>query len=240
MMDNVSNEMGLATPENTWTTFQRVWPTALAVVPISMLFGLLASQSRWDILDVLVVSLLGFTGSGQFALLPLASQGIGFFTMLLVAVSINCRYVPIAFVGASRLPRRFWPRFWLAHMLGDEAYATEKEGDSVQNILVIRLTIFTAWIVSATAGVLVAGLIPSGLIDPAVNLGFPASMVLLYLSFGQLRARLADMSRMRRRQAAGFGLCIVVATGAIALLGPTYFWIPSIALCTWIVWRTQA
>lgn len=239
-MDNVSRETGSATSGNAWTAFQRVWPAALAVVPVSMLFGVLAIQAHWNILDVLVVSLLGFTGSGQFALLPLASQGVGFFTMLLLAVSINCRYVPIAFVGASRLPQRFWPRFWLAHMLGDEAYATEKEGDPVQNILVIRLTIFTVWIVSAAAGAMIARLIPSGLIDSTINLGFPASMVLLYLSFGQLRARFADMSRARRRHAAGLVLCIMVATGAVALLGPNYFWIPSITLCTWIIWRAQA
>lgn len=238
-MENASDEAQLAQIGGAWDAFQRVWPTALAVVPVSMLFGVLASQANWRVIDVLAISLLGFTGSGQFALLPLASQGVGFVTMLLVAISINCRYVPIAFVSASRLPRSRWRRFWLAHMLGDEAYAIEKDFDSVMNVLVIRSTIFTVWVLAALGGALAAGLIPVRLIDPAINLGFPASVVLLYLSFGQLRARLADMGSQRHRQVAGFGLCVVVAAAAIAVLGPTYFWIPSIALCTWIVWRAQ-
>jgi predicted branched-subunit amino acid permease len=239
-MESTSNDLQQPAPENTWAAFHRVWPTALAVTPISMLFGVLAHQANWSVLEVLVVSLLGFTGSGQFALLPLASQGVGVVTMLLVAVSINCRYVPIGFLSASRLPRRFWPRFYLAHILGDEAYAVEKDGDSSRNVLVIRSAIFAAWVLSAVAGALAAGMIPPGLLDPAINLGFPASVVLLYLSFGQLRMRLADMGAKRRRQAAGFALCIVIAAAAIAMLGPTYFWIPSIAACTWLLWRIQA
>lgn len=239
-MDNVSNERPLAAAGDVGEAFQRVWPTALAVTPIGMLFGVLASQANWSVLEVFALSLLGFSGSGQFALLPLASQGIGFFTMLLVAISINCRYIPIAFVAASRLPRRGWLRFYLAHLLGDEAYAIEKDGDPVRNVMVIRSTIFAAWALSTVAGTLAAAMIPARFVDPALNLGFPASVVLLYLSFGQLRARLMDMGTRRLRQAAGFALCAVIAAAAIAVLGPTYFWIPSIALCTWVLWRMQS
>lgn len=220
--------------------FRKVWPTALAVMPISALFGVLASQANWTAVDVLVFSLLGFSGSGQFALLPLASQGTGFVTMLLVAVSINCRYIPIAFVSASRLPRNRLHRFVAAHMLGDEAYAIESDNDSIRTVLIVRLTIFIAWVLSAVAGALAAGLLPSGLIAPTINLGFPASVVLLYLSFGQLRARLADSLAKRSVKIASFALCIAVAGAAIAVLGPRYFWIPSIAICTALLWRTQA
>ena len=226
----MSDDLAPAARGQGWDTFQRVWPTALAVMPVSMLFGVLAGQANWGVLDVLAVSLLGFTGSGQFALLPLAAQGMGFVTMLLVAVSINCRYVPMAFVAASRLPHRKWLRFYLAHVLGDEAYAVERDGDPVRNVLIIRSAIFAAWVMSAVAG----------LIDPAINLGFPASVVLLYLSFGQLRARLSGDRSKRVRRIAAIAMCIGAAIGAIFLLGPTYFWIPSIALCTGILWRVQA
>lgn len=217
--------------------FQRVWPTALAVMPVSGLFGVLAAQANWHAIDVFLFSLLGFSGSGQFALLPLAAQGTGFITMLVIAVSINCRYIPIAFVSAPRLPDNPLHRLCFAHILGDEAYAVERDNDSHSAVLIVRLTIYAAWVLSAVTGFLIAGLIPARFTGPAINLGFPASVVLLYLSFNQLRARLAEDRKKRLAQLAGFVSCIAVAAAAIVLCGPTYFWIPSIAVCTLIMWR---
>jgi predicted branched-subunit amino acid permease len=124
-------------------------------------------------------------------------------------------------------------------MLGDEAYALENDSDSTRSVLIIRLTIFTAWVLSAFAGALAAGLIPPRFVSPEINLGFPASVVLLYLSFRQLRARLADGLSKRSVRIAGFALCVAIAGGGIAIIGPTYFWIPSIAICTWVLWRAQ-
>lgn len=47
-------------------------PAALAIIPVSMLFGVLAGRSDWTPVEVALIGLLGFTGSGQFAVLPLA------------------------------------------------------------------------------------------------------------------------------------------------------------------------
>src|SRR5690606_27249078 len=79
----------------------RVVPTALAIVPVSALFGALAARADWSWLEILAVGVLGFSGSGQFALLPLAEADAGFFTMLMVTASINSRYLPIAYASAG-------------------------------------------------------------------------------------------------------------------------------------------
>jgi predicted branched-subunit amino acid permease len=167
------------TPNSAWFAFRRAAPTGLTLVPVCMLFGLLAAQANWGVLDVLLFSLLGFSGSGQFALLPLAAQDFGFLSMLLMAVSVNSRYVPIAFVTASRLPQEPVRRAFLAHILGDEAYALEHERDVIANIFIIRLTIYGTCVLSTVAGVLVAGVVPRSLLGSSVNLGFPATVVLL-------------------------------------------------------------
>lgn len=223
-----------------WSAFRHTIPTALTLVPICMLFGVLAAQANWSVLEVFLFSLLGFSGSGQFALLPLAEQGMGFATLLLVAVSINSRYIPIAFVTASRLPRTPLRRAFLAHILGDEAYALEHERDPLLRIMTIRLTIYGVWVASTVAGTIAAGFIPKHLFGPGVNLGFPASVVLLVLSFGQLKARIPLIDAPWRKRMIEIGLCLAVALVLLAVLGPVWFWLPSIAFSTWRIWKAGA
>jgi predicted branched-subunit amino acid permease len=223
-----------------WPAFRHTLPTALTLVPICMLLGVLAAQANWSVLEVFLFSLLGFSGSGQFALLPLAQQGLGFGTLLLVAVSINSRYIPIAFATSSRLPHTPPGRAALAHVLGDEAYALEHERDPLARIVTIRLTIYGVWVASTVAGTIAAGFIPKQVLGSGVNLGFPASVVLLVLSFGQLKARIPQIDASWRQRCLEVGLCLAVALGLLAALGAVWFWLPSIAFSTWRIWRVRA
>jgi predicted branched-subunit amino acid permease len=221
---------------------RRVAPTALAIVPVSMLFGVLAARADWTVLEVLAVSLLGFSGSGQFALLPLAEANAGFLTMLLVTASINSRYLPIAYASSARLPTTIAKRAFTAHILGDEAYATEHESDSWRTIICIRAVIFATWVGSGIAGAVLGQFIPLDWIGEGVNLGFPASVVLMYLSMSQLRSRLwlPQCNARDRSSLHGFaGLCAGVALLLINLVGPLYFWIPSIFIATVLLGRSK-
>jgi predicted branched-subunit amino acid permease len=220
--------------------FRRVLPTSLTLAPISMLLGVLAAQASWNAWEVFLFSLLGFSGSGQFALLSMSGQDVGFLTLLLLAVSINSRYVPIAFVTGSRLPSSAVRRGLLAHILGDEAFALEHENDKPFHIVVVRLTIFCVWVASSVLGVLVAGLLPPELLDPRINLGFPASVVLLVLSFSQLKARVPRIRAAWPRRIFEIVLCVAAALVFFALLGRIWFWLPSIAFSTWRLWRAGA
>lgn len=219
------------------SAFLRAAPTALTLLPIGILFGLLASRAQWGVGDVLLLSMLGFSGSGQFALLPLAAQGVGFFTMLVVATSINSRYIPIAFISAPRLPKAAPRRAFLAHLLGDEAYALEREGDSSRQIAAIRLTIFGAWVMSNVIGVLISDIVPKDIISADIQLGFPASLALMILSFGQLKARIARIDASGVRKLREVGLCIAAALLFFTGLGGAWFWLPSIGFSCWRIWK---
>lgn len=216
---------------------RRAAPAALAIIPVSMLFGVLAGRSDWTPVEVALIGLLGFTGSGQFAVLPLADSGAGLLTMLLLTASINSRYLPIAYVSASRLPRRPAPRALLAHMLGDEAYATETDGDTWESLAIIRGSLFITWVVAGVVGALLGGMIPAYWLAADLNLGFPASVVLMYLSVSQLRARLPRFGAANTRLLLTALLCSVVAVLLIMLLGPVYFWIPSVLIATFMLSR---
>lgn len=217
--------------------FLRAVPTALTILPIGILFGLLASRAHWSVSEVLLLSMLGFSGSGQFALLSLAEQGVGFFTMWVVTASINSRYIPMAFVSAQRLPRETPRRALLAHLLGDEAYALELESDPLRRIAAIRITIYGTWVMSNVIGVLIADLIPKGTISTDLHLGFPASLVLMLLSFDQLKARVTRINATRVRKTAEILLCVVVALLLFLWLGQVWFWLPSLAFSCWRIWK---
>ncbi len=218
----------------------RVAPAALAIIPVSLLFGVLAGRSDWSPLEVALIGLLGFTGSGQFAVLPLADSGAGFLTMLLLTASINSRYLPIAYVSASRLPQPWGLRALLAHMLGDEAYATERERDTWGSLAVIRATLFLTWVVAGVAGAIIGNLIPATWLAADLNLGFPASVVLMFLSASQLRLRLPQLSDSKTRVLLAVLLCVLIAVALILLLGPLYFWIPSVLLATFVLVRVRS
>lgn len=227
------------TAGRTFEALRRVAPAALAIIPVSLLFGILASRSDWSPLEVALIGLLGFTGSGQFAVLPLADSGAGFVTMLLLTASINSRYLPIAYVSASRLPQRLGPRALLAHMLGDEAYATETDQDSWMALATIRASLFITWVIAGVAGALLGSLIPASWLDADLNLGFPASVVMMFLSISQLRARLPLLSSKRLPLLLPVLLCGLSAVLLILVLGPLYFWIPSVLIATLVLSRVR-
>lgn len=205
----------------------RAIPPALAIIPVSMLFGILAARADWSILQVFTAGLLGFTGSGQFALLPLTESGAGFMTMLLLCASINSRYFPISFTTHSRLPKSLFARTSVAHMLGDEAYAIERTNDSPGDTSIIRITIFITWVISGVVGALIAQAIPDAWISKDLHLGFPASAVLIYLSIAQLKER---MKGLFNQQLLPLATCSAISICLIGLLGPVFFWLPSVAI----------
>lgn len=233
----VEQQMQLS--QSTPGALRRVAPAALAIVPVSLLFGLLAGRADWSLLEVALVGLLGFTGSAQFAALPLAQSGAGFFTLLLVSASINSRYLPIAFTSSPRLPRGFLQKAGAAHMLGDEAYATEHERDSPATVLVIRGTIFLSWALAGVLGAWLGQWLPQQWIGPEVNLGYPASVVLMYLSLAQLRSRLGLGHERRLAILPMVTLCVALTLLLIMLLGTLYFWIPSVLITTALLTRAK-
>lgn len=207
--------------------FLRVLPSTIAIIPVSMLFGVLAHRADWNMFEILAAGLLGFTGSGQFALLPLSGGNASFLTMLLICASINSRYFPIAFTTTKRLPKRCLSRMFVSHMLGDEAYATERNSDTVKETLIIRSTIFIFWVVSGVIGALIGKAIPNAWLSTDIHLGFPASVVLVYLSVSQIQLRVSGLYFMQSVMVAS---CLILAGAFYWWLGPTYFWIPSVIM----------
>lgn len=219
---------------------QRVFPVALAVAPISALFGALAHQADWALAEVILISAFGFTGSGQFAALPFTSESVGLFTLLLLTASLNCRYIPLAIASTDRLPKARISKAIAGHILGDEAFATERADDSVTVVLTIRFCIFASWILSGIAGYLMADILPIAEISEKLPLTFPASAVLLFLCVSQLKALTKKSAETKQSSYfltfVAFSLAIFIALALISLIGPIFFWVPCIICLAIFFW----
>jgi len=207
----------------------KVIPVGMALAPIGILFGILASQENWSAIEVFLMSLIGFTGSGQFTFLGFVNQGleeVGYITAFVVILSINLRYIPMNLSATNHLHTTKLNKAWLGHWLADESYAIEKIEYNIKSKIIIRLTIVIFWALSTSFGVLIAQYIPNSATQLLVGLTFPVSAILILLSISNI----LELSKSHR-QKIRLALCFIVSTIMILLIGATYFWIPSIVIC---------
>lgn len=210
--------------------------TALfAIAPVSILFGFTAYKADWSIGEIFLVSLLGFSGSGQFAALPLSSSGATFLTILFVSVMINSRYFAISLSCSKKLPTNKLLKVFSSHTLGDEAYAIE-QGHNQRAMLIIRFTIFGFWILFGVTGGIVAGLYPN-LLPDGINASIPASLVLLFLAISYLKNRPYKSGLITIPKAI---LGFIVSGFLYYTLGSVYFWIPSVFLLSTIYYLLKS
>jgi len=226
----------------------RIVPVGLALTPIGILFGVLAAQVNWSPLEVFLMSLIGFTGSGQFAYLGFASKGIDLSSLgvaFLVILSMNLRYVPMSLSATAPLKVNLAGKVSLAHWLADESYATETPCDGLPSRFLIRGTILAFWCTSTAAGVVLAAFLPSSIKSALSGVTYPISAILFALGLLNIYAFIRDRrgakiqldTRQPERLAIVIGFATVFALQQ--LLGPVYFWIPGIVVVYALLVRAQ-
>ncbi len=216
-----------STSEQSPSILRTKLPLAIAATaPISMLFGATAYNTNWSLDQILLIGLLGFSGSGQFAALPLAESGTSFLTLVVVTSLINSRYFVIALSCSTKLPHNTLYRIFTSHTLGDEAYAIE-QGQTQNTMLVIRFTIFLSWILFGVLGGIIVQQAPY-LLPDHTNISFPASIVLFFLAVSQLKDRAKTKGSLITLPKILLGL--MISSLCYFSFGPVYFWLPAIAL----------
>ncbi|HEX2581659.1 MAG TPA: AzlC family ABC transporter permease [Dongiaceae bacterium] len=209
----------------------RVVPIGMALFPIGLLFGFLAHQLHWTVLDIVVMDVIGFTGSGQFAHLRFNQDGVTPIVAFLVILSINLRYIPMALSASRPLKLRFFSKALAAHFVSDESYATERREDDVTARLLIRCVILFFWTLSTVCGLLLAGIMPSATQNYFTGITFPISALLFTLSYFNIEKFMRPQRQWNGRLSVTIGICLVFAVTCNLLVGSRYFWIPSIAVC---------
>ena len=209
--------------------YMKIIPIGIALAPIGILFGILAAQENWSFIEVFFMSLIGFTGSGQFTFLGFVNQGlesVGYITAFIVILSINLRYIPMSLSATNHLNTNKFNKAWLGHWLADESYAVETSVDDIKSKIIIRLTIVIFWSLSTSAGVLLAKYIPNATNQLLIGLTFPVSAILILLSVSNV----LEFNKSHK-QLFNLLLSFITSILMILIIGAKYFWIPSIIIC---------
>ncbi|MEN3163741.1 AzlC family ABC transporter permease [Tistrella mobilis] len=212
----------------------------LALMPVGLLFGVLAGAQGWAASEILAVSLIGFTGSGQFIWLRIAGEGGGPVAAFAVILLINLRYLPMILTVSAPFRGQGPLKGLAAHMVSDESYAVEGPGDDRPARWAIRAGIFLTWAASTTAGGLLLPVIAGSRAAETLALlaFFPASLLLFTLSVLRLEAAARTATgRLATRMVTTIAAAAALVLVLYLVLGPQWFWLPGILAAAVLVDR---
>jgi predicted branched-subunit amino acid permease len=164
-------------------------PVVLAYAPFGLALGATLAASRVPPLLAWLSSPLLFGGAAQLLAVQLLDAGASVVVVVLGALVVNLRML---LYGAALAPHTAeWPGGWRwlsAYLLADPVYALAinrftgpaagTARDRLRYYLAVGLVLWTAWMVLTAAGVLLGGVLPTGL---RLDLAAPLTFLLLLL-----------------------------------------------------------
>jgi len=154
-------------------------PYAMASFLLGLSFGVLA-RPVLGALATIVMSVIVFAGSAQFAALAVLSAGGGALPAIVAGSLLNLRFIPMGIAIAASLDHRAIGRAMRGQALVDASWALANRGDGSFDIALLlgsTLAQYTAWVLGTVAGVLAGGVIT----DPG-SLGLDAIFPAFFLA----------------------------------------------------------
>jgi 4-azaleucine resistance transporter AzlC len=197
-------------------------PYAIAAGLVGVSFGVLARPVMGPA-PAIVMSVIVFAGSAQFAALAVLSAGGGALPAIVAGVLLNLRFVPMGIAIAPWLPHRSLGRALRGQALVDASWALANRGDGrfdTEFLVGSTLVQYPAWVLGTVLGVVVGASIgnPDTLGLDAI---FPAFFLGLLLN------------EIRRPGAAV--VCVLGAVIALALIPVAPAGVPIIAASVAVV-----
>jgi 4-azaleucine resistance transporter AzlC len=158
-------------------------PIALAVFVFGMSFGVLAVAARLPAWSVVLMSILVFAGSAQFAAIGVMAAGGSVLTAIFAGALLNLRFIATGIAVAPSLPGRRLRRSLLAQLSIDESYAMSARAGPPgrpdgRTLLVTGTLLYGAWVLGTVIGAVLGPVLG----DPkrlGLDAAFPAGFVAL-------------------------------------------------------------
>jgi predicted branched-subunit amino acid permease len=107
-----------------WKGIRDGAPFMLVAAPFGMLFGVLATEAGFKLLETMTFSITVFAGAAQFTALQMMHENAPTFIVLISALAVNLR---VAMYSASLTPylgaAPLWQRACAAYLVVDQSYA---------------------------------------------------------------------------------------------------------------------
>ena len=161
---------------------QSAAPIAIAVFVFGVSFGVLAIAAHLPGWSVVLMSVLVFAGSAQFAALGVVTAGGSILTAILAGALLNLRYIATGMAVARSLPGGRLRRALLGQIVVDESYALavaagEPGRPERRTLLVVGATLYAVWVLGTLTGTLLGPVLG----DPK-RLGLDAAFPALFLA----------------------------------------------------------
>lgn len=201
-----SNGQIILTGSGVYLGIRRLFVLALFAIPFGIAFGATAVEKGMPVYQIIVMSILIFSGMAQFSSMDFWRDPIAFGTLAFVILAVNARHVVM---GAALSPwvNRLPPRQKLLAMsfMSDLNFADTqpalKSGERDVGILLGGgLILWVNWIIGTVVGVFAGSLIG----NPAV---YGMDVVILCFFAATIMGQMEDMASAL---AAGIAACIAV------------------------------
>ena len=158
-------------------------PIAIAVFVFGVSFGVLAVAAHLPAWSVVLMSVLVFAGSAQFAAIGVIAAGGSVLTAIFAGGLLNLRFVATGIAVTRSLPGGRLLRSLLAQLSIDESYALSARAGSPgrpdgKTLLVTGALLYIVWVIGTSLGALLGPVLG----DPkrlGLDAAFPAGFVAL-------------------------------------------------------------
>lgn len=160
-------------------------PICIGYFPLGLAFGVIAQNYGMNPFEVGLMSVLLFSGSGQFITVAMMTIGTSFLTILITILLVNSRYM--LFSAALSLHLKKFPS-WLVGIITagitDETFVVAtthfKENKPEASFwLALNVTSHLSWICSTILGAFVGNFIPN-METFGLNFALPAMFIALF------------------------------------------------------------
>lgn len=196
-------------------------------VPVSLSFGLVATQAGFTTWEAAIISALIYAGASQFLFVGMIAAGAPLWLVVALTLLINVRHVVYGPNLAPLLPRsRHWP--WLMHGLTDQVFAL-----ALTRLPQLPEAKRFAWFVGASLlawGVWIIGTIAGASGGEAVTARWPLLGEIMPFALPALFLTMVA-SRFTSKRWAAATTCTVLAALGLNLAGWSNVAIPLAAAC---------
>ncbi len=107
-----------------WSGFQNGLPFILGAIPFGMIFGIVATEAGFDILEVMSMTVIVIAGAAQFTALAQMQENAPIIIVLAASLAVNMRMAMYsASLGPHLQDAPLWQRAIAAYILVDNTYA---------------------------------------------------------------------------------------------------------------------
>lgn len=214
-----------------WRGYQHGLPFILVVTPFGTLFGVIATETGLDLLQVMSFTVLVIAGAAQFSALTLLTENAPTVIILLTSLAVNLRmamYSAALVPHFGKLPKKW--KILLAYFLVDQSFAlgiAEYEKNPNQSVASklsyffgVVLAVAPFWYLSTYLGAVFGTAIPEEYsLDFAIPICFIALIAPLLRSIPHILAALVSVVSALMLTWVPYSLGLIIAATLAMIVG---------------------